>query len=198
MKTQPITLPQFFDVVLDLDNTLIHSPNTTECVDPDNIGNFKPVRTLTYITYLRPYLTEFLTYVMKNLRLSIWTAGDAEYARAVLANILPPDCGTPYIVFARDAVQACEAETGHHKLLAWVGHGQWLVNPIIIDDRPDVYASQPANAYLIPPFSVTDTKQAWKDNELLQLMEYLKQHALKYTPPAQTGPLRTLYPNRDN
>lgn len=77
-------------IVLDLDETLIHS--TTEFLGDDReiLFNFRDVQTgKEYIVYKRPYADEFLQYCFANFHVGVFTAGDSEYAGKVCSKTLP-------------------------------------------------------------------------------------------------------------
>ena len=68
-------------IVLDIDETLLHSTYEDLNRDPDFF--FKERR-----VYLRPHLNEFMKYCFDNFDVAIWTSAKAVYAKYVLAKII--------------------------------------------------------------------------------------------------------------
>jgi RNA polymerase II subunit A small phosphatase-like protein len=82
-------------IVLDIDETLISSSVVTEDeLNTINQNNFDFNFTLewedtTYYVFIkkRPFLDEFLDYVVKNFRIAVFTAADREYATKILEHL---------------------------------------------------------------------------------------------------------------
>jgi hypothetical protein len=84
------------NIIFDLDDTLIQTPNynfsngathTMNLPEVCNIGIIN-TRKCTSITYLRPYLKELLEYCYDNFNVSFWTAGNYFYCIEILKIIL--------------------------------------------------------------------------------------------------------------
>lgn len=82
-------------IVLDIDETLISSSVVKEDeLETINQNNFDFNFTLdwkdtTYYVFIkkRPFLEEFLTYILENFRVAVFTAADREYATKILEHL---------------------------------------------------------------------------------------------------------------
>ena len=79
------------NVLLDLDQTLIFSIPTDKIEESDS-DKLKTLKNHNmdneYIVFERPYLQEFLDFLFKNFKVSIWTAANKEYALFIMDNII--------------------------------------------------------------------------------------------------------------
>ena len=128
-RTRKITL------VLDLDETLVHS--SSEAIsDPDNIvyiSSSAGTRTL-YVKY-RPGMLEFLHTVSKKFELVVYTASTQEYAEQVISKIDPRRKILKHRLFR----QNCVAHSGFYiKNLERLGRD--LSQVVIIDDSITAFA----------------------------------------------------------
>ena len=75
-----------FNIVLDLDQTLISSEDLKDFVpDQKKMSHFKHAKMdNSYITFERPHLQEFLDFLFKNYNVSIWTAATKNYALFII------------------------------------------------------------------------------------------------------------------
>lgn len=75
-----------FNIVLDLDNTIISSFSKEEYnkLKIDHKNKFKPVLSGMYYTMERPYLNEFLDYLFSHFHVSVWTAASKSYAKQII------------------------------------------------------------------------------------------------------------------
>ena len=160
---------KFHDLILDIDSTLIHTITDTADIAPNNItlAHFRALP--SYWTFLRPHLHEFLDYIFEHYRVSVWTAADAGYAYKILEHIMPKR--QIYAFYTRISTDECEDKTGKHKLLTYFD--KIFDKPLIIDDRVDVAAIQPNNAYNIKAFDVT-RPDAYLDTALVDLVRWLQ------------------------
>ena len=147
-------------LILDLDHTLIHSIMSDD-------GH--------YITYYRPYVTDFLIEMQEIYDIMIWTAGMKDYALPIVEDLFdglkPPvhvytrdKCTRKYI---RDGLM-----TGHTILIKKLSNIPKYSkhDKIIVDDTPETYCLNYGNAIPIDKWYKDD-----KDDEtLLSLGRYLK------------------------
>ncbi|GKE60195.1 Dullard phosphatase domain containing protein, eukaryotic, partial [Tanacetum coccineum] len=154
-------------VVLDLDETLIHSTifrDTSVAITPpinyDFLVTFG-VKEAVYVTE-RPFVDEFLQYLSQNnFEVVIFTAGTEEYASPVLDRLDPN--GFISHRFYRDS---CKLVDGKYYVKDLSNLGRDLKNVVIVDDKPISYELQPENGIPIKRF-VDDLQ----DNELKKLMD---------------------------
>ena len=161
----------FYDIILDIDMTLVHTPNNGDFVCKENLELEHFVCMPNHISFKRPHLDDFMMFLFRKnspYRVSVWTAGEYNYAVSVLNHILPPNANL-YAFLTRESVLFWEKATNLHKPVHAINI---FDRPLIVDDREDVYTSQSTNAYKIKPF------QLWKsdarfDTELIDLMKFL-------------------------
>ena len=79
-----------FNIVLDLDNTLISSLTEEEYENRKTNKNIKfvPVCEGMYYTIPRPHLDEFLTFIFKHFQVSVWTAATKDYAIEIIKKFI--------------------------------------------------------------------------------------------------------------
>ena len=75
-----------FNIVLDLDNTIISSFSKEEYdeLKIDHKNKFKSILNGMYYTMERPYLNEFLDYLFSHFHVSVWTAASKSYAKQII------------------------------------------------------------------------------------------------------------------
>ena len=163
-------------IVLDLDETLLHSDEA-----PEALANFdRPpdyhVPNTSMVGWLRPHLKAFLEYLFDNFDVIVWTAGSKEYADVVVPAAFR-EHGLPMprrILSADDCGSRLENvgwqryEKGRYKPLPklWK-RGLSHKNTLIIDDRADTASDNIENLILMPEF-VRD------DDYLLKLKRWLQ------------------------
>jgi len=81
-------------IVLDIDETLIHTAHTTtspsEKLKKNSHINFK-INNIYYYIVIRPYALTFLQKVFQNFdHVCIWTAAEKLYARKIISKIMTP------------------------------------------------------------------------------------------------------------
>ncbi|GJV84535.1 putative reverse transcriptase domain-containing protein [Tanacetum coccineum] len=153
-------------VVLDLDETLIHSTifrDTSIPITPPINYDFL-VKFGGEVAYVkkRPYVDEFLHFLnQNNFELVIFTAGTKEYASPVLDR-LDPNGFISHRLY-RDSRKLVNRKY-HVKDLSNLGRD--LKNVVIVDDKPRSYKLQPENGFPIKRF-IDDLQ----DDELKKLMD---------------------------
>lgn len=161
----------FHDIILDIDHTLVHAVDPSTLIPRQNSKLQSIQVDSELVIFLRPFLQEFLDFLFENFRVSIWTAAGITYAKQIVNKvILTKPNRTLYAFLTDDTTTLCEKMTGHHKLLKFTN--KIFKSPLIIDDRIDVYKSQPKKAYNIKEFNVRDA-DAINDQELLILKNIL-------------------------
>lgn len=163
-------------IILDLDETLIHS-----AVQPLKINhNYKLDK---YFVYKRPYLDEFLAYISKNFRLAIWSSGSDSYVLNIvewlgllqMAEFVWGRSKTTHKLLngfnqGRDSVNPSADQNNDIKRLKKVKKlGYSLEKILIIDDTPYKSHENYGNAIYISEFTGNPD-----DQELKLLMSYLE------------------------
>ncbi|XP_010441680.1 PREDICTED: CTD nuclear envelope phosphatase 1-like [Camelina sativa] len=157
-------------IVLDLDETLVHSSMEKPDVPYDFVINPKiDGQMLTFYVIKRPGVDEFLKKIGEQYQIVVFTAGLREYASLVLDK-LDPDRGVISRSFYRDACSEIDGRLV--KDLGFVLRDMRRV--VIVDDNPNSYALQPENAFPIKPFS-----DDLGDAELEKLGEFLNGDCVK-------------------
>lgn len=138
------------NVVLDIDETLIHTYSVSTERDPKADFSFKLERHY-YNVKRRPGLKPFLEWLFENpkvLSVNIWTAGTRPYARSILKNILTErQWKNLHLFCSRKQV------IGGKKPLSKIFNQQLTAdNTIMIDDRVEVGEKNPGNLIVIPEF----------------------------------------------
>ena len=172
-------------IILDLDQTLIsgepieeynrkkHGPREKffRC---DNMEGY-------YYIYSRPYLQEFLDYIFKHFRVSVWTAASKDYALFIIEKIIlnkKPNRKLDFILFSYhcDWSKKYKKSSKNLKMLWEIfkmpGYSQ--NNTFILDDYvQDVHKPQPKNCIIAKPFEFTK-KGSENDNFLKNLITQLE------------------------
>ncbi|PWA48570.1 Dullard phosphatase domain, eukaryotic [Artemisia annua] len=152
-------------VVLDMDETLIHSTlfrDTSMAIKPPKNYDFLVTfgQEVAYVTK-RPFVDEFLQYLnQKNFEVVIFTASSKEYASPVLDRLDP----NGFILHRLYRNSRKLVDGKHVKDLSNLGRD--LKNVVIVDDRPRSYMLQPENGIPIKRF-IDDLQDA----ELKKLMD---------------------------
>jgi hypothetical protein len=149
-------------IVLDLDETLLH----TEVYDQGVIKEFgrKPDYRLeenNMVGWMRPHLKEFLAYLFDHFQVIVWTAGNEQYAEAVVPKVFKAN-GLPMperVFTGKDCVPRM-VNTGWYKyekstykpLPKLWKRGLSRPGTLIVDDRADIASDNLENLILIPAF----------------------------------------------
>ncbi|XVF27430.1 hypothetical protein REPUB_Repub14bG0106000 [Reevesia pubescens] len=152
-------------IVLDLDETLVHS-----CLDPPppwydfSVSRIMDGETINFYVLKRPGVDEFLEMISKKYEVVVFTAGHKAYASKVLDTLDPK--GFISHRFYRDS---CKQVRGKFmKDLSELGRD--LRKIVIIDDNPKSFALQPENGIPIKPFY---GDELW-DRELMKLAGFFE------------------------
>lgn len=92
-KTKKKKRNQKINIIIDLDNTLLHSFEDNFQLELlsynnyENKYNFK-IKEKKFIIYTRPFTKKFLKYCFKNCNVGFWTAGNIQYCKLVINYLL--------------------------------------------------------------------------------------------------------------
>ena len=149
-------------LVLDLDETLVHSSLTT-VANPDHIVELKDGVKFHIVT--RPHLDEFLERMSKIYELVIYTAAEKEYAVAAIDKIDPKR----YISYILHREHCILPRTGVGKDLSLIGRD--LKNVVFIDNLEENFRRQRDNGLKIGDFYFDKTDDELK--EFIPFLEYV-------------------------
>lgn len=186
-----------FNVILDLDNTIIcavemdyynSNKNKMNLLDSNlKYADFENA----YRIYQRPNLEEFLTFIFRNFNVAIFTAASKDYGLFILDNIIRtiiPDQELSFFFYDYHTDLSRKYYNSPKDLrLLWNKFPTTFQqhNTIIIDDLKDVKVANGFNCINIKEFEVIDenydnekdfkvNKQSILDNELLHVIECIK------------------------
>ncbi|KAE8708863.1 putative Aquaporin NIP1.1 [Hibiscus syriacus] len=151
-------------IVLDLDETLVHSSSDA----PPKMYNFivRPSmegQMMNFYVSKRPGVDSFLEEISKKYEVVVFTAGLEHYASLVLDKLDPKG-----LISHRLYRDSCKEMEG--KLVKDLSEmGRDLRKVVIVDDNPNAYSLQPENAVPIRPF-VEDGE----DRELQKLVKFFE------------------------
>ena len=163
-------------VVLDLDETLVHTRLVlgTPQETPDHYffgDNYN-----CYVVVLRPHLRRFLKEVSDNYDIGIWTAGGTEYAQFVVS-ILPLEVDPVFVWDDRRCVKKTvtmshelESTTIIIKPLAKIWRKGYYnkFTTVVVDNTPSTFSRNYGNAIQIKDFTGDEN-----DDGLLQTLDVL-------------------------
>jgi len=151
-------------LVLDLDETLVHS-------SPDRLGRDPDHRVLGYHVYERPGVRDFLEDVFSSFSVGVWTASTASYADEILS--LLTDVSRFQFIWSREHCSiATHPDTQRFDLLKdiqqleLVGYDPSQI--VFVDDLPHRLCFSSDNVIQVSPF----TGDA-QDDELRELLTYV-------------------------
>lgn len=159
-------------VVLDLDQTLIHSVETRNSMKMESFTVSFVNRNEKYFVHKRSYLNKFINELRRlisdDFKVAIWTAARKGYAIQIMDKIWPT--WRSEILFLR-SFQHCSANANGDviKDMSKLNH---KFDILLIDDNPLHFTFNTANKFSvwkIKPFMYTSV-----DSELLDVLEYIK------------------------
>ncbi|TYH67252.1 hypothetical protein ES332_D06G176400v1 [Gossypium tomentosum] len=154
-------------IVLDLDETLVHScpdppPKTYDFMIKPSIYGLR----MNFYVLKRPGVDEFLEAISKKYEVVVFTAGLEPYA-SLLLDILDPKGLISHRLY-RDSCK----QLGQGRFIKDLSKiGRDLKQVVIVDDNPKSYTLQPANAIPIKRF-----EDDIKDRELKKLMVFFERN----------------------
>ena len=137
-------------IVLDLDETLIHSEDRDGMmINPDFTF---VISGLKYYVRKRPGLDDFLKYLFENFKtVGVWTAATKDYAEKIVNNIFTKEQRKKlkFFMTRKDTVKGIKPL---QKIFDQdnICYECNRYNTIMIDDNPDVLENNPGNAIQIP------------------------------------------------
>lgn len=155
-----------FLVILDLDETLIHTS-----VAPRQ--NQIAIRQFAnYWLYERPYVHAFIKFCLANFRVAVWTSSSERYAQAITAHLFEHPEQLEFIWSRQHCTVRQDPQSSKNvyikNLKKVKARGEPLSRVVIVDDSPEKLIYQYGNLVPISPFE----GQA-NDTALLLLMDYL-------------------------
>lgn len=164
----------FYDIVLDIDNTLICSVKNNIPIDPVLFGQFEHFTIASgYTVFKRPGLDAFFTWLKQHYRISIWTAAGNIYADEVLKGIRIPR--TYKRLYGEDFYKF-----GNRKPVL----EKEFIRPLLVDNESAEWKYQKKNAYIIGTFNVF-ARNAKDDKDLFYLQQWLVNKILPRRPLSQ-------------
>lgn len=184
-----------FNIILDLDQTLI-SAEPTEEYNFKEATNKQKAKLFVwhnmdgyYIVFERPGLQKFLTYLFDNFNVSIWTAATKDYALFIIDKIIIAGNANrklDYIFFSYhcDISKKFKKNTKNLCVL-------WDIykikkfnknNTFILDDYDEVQNTQPENCIIAKPFEFKDPNSN-TDTFLSYIEDNIREHLLKKNKP---------------
>lgn len=172
-----------FNLILDLDNTIISSLTKEEYtkrkIDPK--VKFTSVCDGLYYTLGRPYLDEFLKYIFQHFNVSVWTAASKDYAIEIIKKYIIKGNKNRklksflYDVHCKESIDNINPKTPKdlRYLFSNKKTGYNKDNTVIIDDLKDVIKYNKKNVIDSEYFDASK-KDALKDIFLLNLIKDLK------------------------
>jgi carboxy-terminal domain RNA polymerase II polypeptide A small phosphatase len=160
-------------LILDLDETLIHSTVEKPVGEPD-FTVFK------YNVVKRPHLDYFINECYSHFRLAIWSSGSDNYAEEITGHIFPSSMKLEF-VWGRSKATYCPIPDRNEFSYPGIFHydyikrlqkikplGYSLKRTLIVDDTPHKLKENYGNAIYISEFNGEPD-----DEELLYLLDYL-------------------------
>ena len=155
-------------IILDLDETLIHSTSKKLNEEEDFILE-------QYFVYKRPNLDWFLQEISKHFCIGIWSSADGIYVTNIAEKIIPNNLKLE-IMWDKDWCDLTENKDDNSffyekRLEKLTNLNLELESLLLVDDSLENYQINKNNAYKIKPFNGDKN-----DNELEFLYKYLMQN----------------------
>ncbi|KAE8734295.1 putative C-terminal domain small phosphatase [Hibiscus syriacus] len=166
-RLPPLAPDKLKTIVLDLDETLVHSrpdppPKTYDFVIKPSIYGLE----MSFYVSKRPGVNEFLEAISKKYEVVVFTAGLEPYASSLL-DVLDPKGLLSHHLYRDSCKQICKGR--YVKDLSTLGID--LEKVVIVDDNPKSYSLQPANGIPIKRF-----EGDMEDRELEKLRMFFETH----------------------
>lgn len=182
------------NIILDLDNTLIHSfpYDDTKVIPPTAMSKFRRQKwkNENIITFERPHLQRFLSYLFSHFNVGVFTLGTEEYASEIVRRFIQcvPGRKLDFVLHRGNVMHSALLYPGTLKDLRYIWSeirpfGYLKCNTFIVDDSFYVQQTNPQNAFWIEPFevirslprSVQYNNSAVHDSALLTLIQILNE-----------------------
>lgn len=171
-----------FNIVLDLDNTIISSLTKEEYGKRkiDHSVKFTPVCDGMYYTLARPYLEDFLNYIFPRFHVSVWTAASKDYAKEIIQKFVTKGKknrklrGFLYDTHCKESMDVVNPKTMKDLRYLYISKDKLFNqnNTVIIDDLKEVLNNNKKNSIDSEYFD-SSKKTALNDTFLLKLMKDL-------------------------
>ena len=170
------------NLIIDLDETLIHSVPTDEIQDEQylNCIGKVPIHNMEdyYLVFERPNLQQFLDHIFKNYNVSVWTAASKDYALFIIERCLltKPNRKIDYIFFSHHCDLARQMKKKSQKDLRMLreefGLGEKfdISNVVLLDDLRENLKGQEDNSVLIKSWEGDNVH----DNSLIDAQKKIK------------------------
>jgi hypothetical protein len=154
------------NIILDLDNTLIHTISTLDLkkIPPQSQAKFRRQRWKQeeqLMTFERPHLQQFLTYLFSNFNVGVYTMGTKEYAKEIVDRFVlcVPGRRLDFILHRGNFIESSKMFPGTFKDLRYIWnvirpYGYYKYNTFIIDDNLYVQETNRQNTLCIEPFDL--------------------------------------------
>jgi len=172
-----------FNIVLDLDNTLISSLTKEEYENRKTNKNIKFTEICDgmYYTIARPHLEDFLTFIFKHFQVSVWTAASKDYAIEILKKFITKGKKERklksflYDNHCEDSIEKVNPNTPKDLKYLYLSKNKKFSqdNTIIVDDHKDVIKNNKNNVIDSKYFDA-NKKNPLQDTFLLNLIRDLK------------------------
>jgi hypothetical protein len=176
------------NVILDLDNTIINTLPIDKSVQFMNNFWYSPYKHNSFVSDVimaRPGLDDFLDWLFKNCKVSVFTHADKDYAMYIVNTFIlqgKKDRKIDIIYYRYHVEMALSIYKGYKDLrLIW---NEFKVfdfypsNTVIIDDNAMVKKSNPYNTIEIYPFEASS--ESVNDNYLEKVKRLLKYLTINY------------------
>ena len=172
-----------FNIVLDLDNTIISSLTKEEFEKRkiDHKVKFAPICDGMYYTMPRPHLEEFLKYIFPRFHVSVWTAASKDYAKEIINKFVLKGKknrklrGFLYDLHCKESMEKVNPKTMKDLRYLYISKNKMFNenNTVIIDDLKEVLNNNKKNSIDSKYFD-SSKKNATDDDFLLYLMKDLE------------------------
>ena len=151
-------------LILDLDETLIHSTESSLGREPDFTAG-------QYMVYQRPGARSFIREMAELFTLAVWSSGSSDYVSILVDKLFGKT--SPAFVWARErCTRKVDPETGEYhwlkNLMKVKRRGFSLSRVLVVEDSPEKLKQSYGNLILVTPF-LGDPG----DDELPLLAKYL-------------------------
>jgi Dullard-like phosphatase family protein len=154
-------------VILDLDETLVYASE-------EHLGYEHDFEVSHYLVYKRPYLREFIDFVLENFRVAIWTSSGEDYAAEVVNCIFGGKDKLEFVWARNRCVRRFDPKMFEQYFIKDLKKvrrlGYSLDHILMIDDTPKKLMRNYGNLVRVSPFEGDR-----RDEELLDLMPYLEE-----------------------
>lgn len=177
------------NIILDLDETLIHSFDK-DIKNKKEIQKFKPLfkskeMDSDFTVFARPMLQDFLDYLFSKYNVSVWTAASKNYALFIIKKfiLIKPERKLDYILYSHHCDLSYDAKNASKDLSmfwdVWKIKGYNKHNTFIIDDKKEVYDTQPNNCIRAKAFKV-ENKTCLQDTYLKKIIKEIEHKVHTY------------------